>query len=120
MPYADTDFFIALINPEDRHGKAAKEIYKNYSGNLYTSLATMVELAFVAVKKNLDIEELIGGATDIATVEGVDSSKIMFAAHLIANEKFGVLDAFHAALCRDEIISSDHIYDKIGIKRINF
>ncbi|MDE1869362.1 MAG: type II toxin-antitoxin system VapC family toxin [Candidatus Micrarchaeota archaeon] len=120
MPYADTDFFIALINPDDRHGKAAKKLYKSYSGSIYTSVATMIELALVAVKKNLDIEELIGGAIDIATVEGMDSSKIMFAAHLIANEKFGVFDAFHAALCRDEIISSDHIYDKLGIKRMNF
>lgn len=28
-------------------------------------------------------------------------------------------DAFHSAYCNGEIISSDHVYDKMDIKRIN-
>ncbi|MDE1827994.1 MAG: PIN domain-containing protein [Candidatus Micrarchaeota archaeon] len=118
MPYADSDFFLALIKPEDRLGKEAVEIYHRFKGRIYTSIATIIELSLVAVKQSIPVEELIVNVLRIAKVEEVETSKILFAVHLITYEKFSVFDAFHASLCEGEIISSNHIYDGINLKRI--
>ena len=50
-------------------------------------------------------------------LKGASKSNVLAAAHLIDHEKTGVFDSFHASLCADEIISSDHIYEKLGVKR---
>ena len=39
-------------------------------------------------------------------------------AALYIEEGATVFDAFHAALCEGTIISSDHIFNDLGIKRI--
>ena len=46
-----------------------------------------------------------------------NNSMYIIAAEYIKNG-VNVFDAFHAAHCNGEIISSDHIYDKLNIKRI--
>ncbi len=53
----------------------------------------------------------------IAELKGAKKSDVLAAAHLIDHEKMGVFDSFHASLCGGEIISSDHIYEKLGVKR---
>src|SRR5271154_6817721 len=116
MPYADTDFFIAISDADDRLNHAAIAVYQKYKGKIYTTLAVIMELALVSVRRNQPVEKLLMGVVTIADLKDVDKTKVLLAAHFI--DKFGVVDAFHAALCDGEIISSDHIYDTIGINRI--
>jgi predicted nucleic acid-binding protein len=118
MPYADTDFFVALSKSDDRLNKSAVSIYEKYKGRIYTSLTTIIELCLIAARLNRDVEGLIEGVLGVAKIENVDSTKMLLAAYLIKNKKVGVFDAFHAAFCDNEIISSDYIYDNIGVDRI--
>jgi hypothetical protein len=48
---------------------------------------------------------------------GAGKQNALAAALLIDHENTGVFDSFHASLCDGEILSSDHIYEKLGIKR---
>ncbi len=118
MPYADTDFFFALIKSNDRLNKSAMGIYEKYKGDIYTSLTVILEILLIAKKLGMPAKTIVGYVLDIAKVEHTDSASILLAAHYIDEQDLGIFDAFHAALCRNEIISSDHIYDKIGISRI--
>jgi len=118
MIYADTDFFVALARPGDRLHESAIEIYKKYKGEICTSLATVLELSMIAGKLGKGVEDLMEGVLGVAEVRGIDRSRIMLAARLIEISKMSTFDAFHAAMCEGRIISSDHIYDKVGIDRI--
>jgi len=118
LPYADTDFFVALAIPSDRLHASAIGIYDRYSGKIYTSLTTIIELALISERLKQDLEELMSNVLGITKVEDADKAKVMMAVNLIENRSFGIFDAFHAAFCNGEIISSDHIYDRAGIKRI--
>ena len=115
MPYADTDFFIALSSERDRHNKWAEDLLKRYKGNIYTSLLTLVELALVSVRKNQPVETMIASAISIAELIDVSKNSALAAAHFIDHGDVGVFDSFHASLCGNEIISSDHIFEKLGI-----
>ena len=118
MPYADTDFFIAIANSEDRLNSWALKVLENYEGEIYTSILTLVELALVSVRKGIPVEGMIASVLSIAELKDASKQNALAAAHLIDHEKTGVLDSFHASLCEGEIISSDHIYEKLGVKRI--
>ena len=117
MPYADTDFFIAIANSDDRLNSWAIKILEDYEGHIYTSILTLVELALVSVRKGIPVEGMFASVLSIAELKGASKSNVLAAAHLIDHEKTGVFDSFHASLCADEIISSDHIYEKLGVKR---
>ena len=78
----------------------------------------MVELALVSVRKGIPVENMIPSVLSIAELRGSSKQSALFAAHLIDHEGVRVFDSFHASLCEGEIISSDHIYDKLGIKRV--
>ena len=117
MPYADTDFFIAIANSDDRLNSWAIKVLEDYEGRIYTSILTLVELALVSVRKGIPVEGMIASVLSIAELKGANKSNALAAAHLIDHEKTGVFDSFHASLCGGEIISSDHIYEKLGVKR---
>ncbi|WP_048162187.1 PIN domain-containing protein [Thermoplasma acidophilum] len=117
MPYADTDFFIAIANSDDRLNSWAIKVLEKYEGQIYTSLLTLVELALVSVRKGVPVEGMFASVLSIAELRGATKSSALAAAHLIDHEKSGVFDSFHASLCGGEIISSDHIYEKLGVKR---
>lgn len=117
MPYADTDFFIAISNSDDRLNSWAIRVLENYKGDIYTSILTLVELALVSVRKGIPVEGMIASVLSIADLRGASKQNALAAAHLIDHENAGVFDSFHASLCEGEIISSDHIYEKLGIKR---
>lgn len=118
MPYADTDFFIALMKTNDRLNKSAVELYGKYKNEIYTSLAVVVEILLVTKRLGINSTEAIDYVLKIAKVNDVEISAILLATIYIEEQKLSIFDAFHAALCNDEIISSDHIYDKLGINRI--
>ena len=117
MPYADTDFFIAIANSDDRLNSWAIKVLEDYEGRIYTSILTLVELALVSVRRGIPVEGMIASVLSIAELKGASKSNALAAAHLIDHEKTGVFDSFHASLCGGEIISSDHIYEKLGVKR---
>ena len=117
MPYADTDFFIAIANSDDRLNSWAIKVLEAYEGHIYTSILTLVELALVSVRKGIPVEGMFAGVLSIAELKGANKSNVLAAAHLIDHEKTGVFDSFHASLCGNEIISSDNIYEKLGVKR---
>ena len=118
MPYADTDFFIALADTNDRLNASALSVYERYRGAIYTSLAVAIEVALIFVRRNQSVERAIGDVISIAHLHDADPNKAMLAAHLIDGEGMSVFDAFHAAFCDGEIISSDHVYDRINLHRI--
>jgi len=119
VPYADTDFFLAIIKDSDWLKESALKKYSEYRGRIWTSAATLIEIMFFAKKVGLDAEEVVVDALDIAELRGADRSTFLLAAHYVKHKGTNVLDALHAAFCgNDEIISSDAVFDELGLKRI--
>ena len=119
MPYADTDFFLALIKENDWLKSSAKRLLERYQTKLWTSVATVIELLLLCDEFALDPERVISAVVGIAEVRGISIETAVAAAHYMSTDKLTPLDAMHAAFCgTDEIISSDHDYDRIGLKRI--
>jgi predicted nucleic acid-binding protein len=112
--YADTDFFLALLKPSDWLKEKAKDILEEYKGSITTSEVTFIELMLLAKRYNLDFIEI---TTSVMNICGIDDPTFLKAAMYI-EEGAGVFDSFHAAHCQGKIISSDKIYDKLGIQRI--
>ena len=81
-------------------------------------MATILELIIVGRRMNLDLENMVRSVITMAKVDGMDQKTIEAIVVLIKYNNVTPFDAFHAILCKDEIISSDHVYDRIGIKRI--
>ena len=112
MTYADTDFFIAILKNSDWLKEGAEKILKTFK--IETSETTYIELMLIAKKYNLDYREII---KDVMEICNENNGVYLLASEYIKNG-MNVFDAFHAAHCNGEIISSDHIYDKFNIKRI--
>lgn len=120
MIYADTDFFLALLKSEDWLKDKAVQIYKNYKGQLWTSGWTVVELLLIIERFEIDPERLIADIFSLVSIKDADKEKLSYAAHLMKKYNMSTFDALHAASCgSDKIISSDSIFDKIGLERIN-
>lgn len=120
MPYANTDFVLVLLKEDDWLRKRALDIYKAHRTNLSTSVATIIELLLLAKRFSLDPERLLASLFAIVSrAEGISPEIALTAAHYIKEKNFHVFDAVHAAYCGDNmIISSDKIFDTIGMKRI--
>ena len=112
MTYADTDFFLAILKDSDWLKNNALEILKH--NNITTSEVTYIELMLLARKYDLDYLKI---TEDVMAICNDNNSVRLIAAEYIKNG-MNVFDAFHAAHCNGEIISSDHIYDQFNIKRI--
>ncbi len=119
MIYADTDFFLALLKPTDWLKQRATRLLEKYRGQIRTSAATMIELLLLAAQYELDPERLLVDSLDIAQLEGSEPNAFLLAAHIMKKEGVGVFDSLHAAHCGDaEMISSDKVFDRLGLKRI--
>ncbi|HLC67237.1 MAG TPA: PIN domain-containing protein [Candidatus Nanoarchaeia archaeon] len=117
--YADTDFFLALLKNDDWLKSAASKIYQKYKGNICTSSATFLELFLVAKRLGMDIKQIAVTALEFAELTNGDANSVLLAAHYIQEKNVNVFDAFHAAYAYDlSIVSSDHIFDRIGMRRI--
>ena len=114
MIYADTDFFLALLKPADRLKDKVKKILEKNRDNITTSEVTFIELMLLAKRYSLDHIRIV---TDVMKICGIEDQTYLKAAMYIA-DGVGVFDAFHAAHCKEEIISSDSVYDRLGFKRI--
>lgn len=120
MPYADTDFYLALIKDKDWLSGPARKLYQEHKGNITTSAATIIELLLICDEFGIDHERLVECVFGITTyVIGIEPETALEAAHYIKEKRLTTFDALHAAYCGDlQIISSDHKFDAIGMKRI--
>ena len=119
MPYADTDFFLALIKESDWLKSSAKKLLDKYHKHIWTSVATIAELLLLCAEFKLDPERVVSAVVNIAEVKGMTKEEAVASAHYMSEDSLTPLDAMHAAFCgSDEIISSDQAFSRIGLKRI--
>jgi predicted nucleic acid-binding protein len=114
MVYADTDFFLALLKPNDWLKERAARLYLEYQDNIETSLITFLEIMLIAKKFNLPPIQTTAALIKITHYD----DPIPLTAAKYIEDGVGVFDAFHAAQCVGKILSSNRIYDKLGIERI--
>lgn len=118
MPYADSDFFLAILKKDDWLKEKAEKILKENRDKIWTSDWTVVELLMLAKEYGLDEEKLVFSMSTLSEIDG-DINKLLSAAHLMKEKGLTTFDALHASSVGDDfIISSDSVYDKIGLKRI--
>lgn len=119
--YADLDFFLALLKDKDWLKTKAEEIYKNNYKEIWTSTITLQEIILYAIREGHNPSEYVEKIISLVKVkESIITAEMCFGVtDLINKYNFSIFDAFHAMICEgDAIISSDKIYDKIGLKRI--
>jgi predicted nucleic acid-binding protein len=119
VTYADTDFFLAILKETDWLKSRARRMLLKHKKDLWTSPVTAIELLLLADRTGLDAERLILDMTQIAELRGIDARILLAAAHYMKEHSAHTFDALHAAFCdSDSIISSDKIFDRIGLRRI--
>ena len=120
MIYADTDFFLALLKDSDWLKTPALKLLDEHRGKLWTSPATMIELLLLAAEFNLDPHRLLVDALSLAELKGGEADVFLAAAAYMQEHQSGVFDSLHAAYCGtgSKIISSDRVFDKLGLERI--
>ena len=118
MPFVDTDFLVALLKDDDWLKKNALKIYHHYKGKLWTSEFVVIELLLISQRLKLDPEIVVIDIYELVQVEGQQKNAILLAANYI-KEGVGVFDAIHAACSdSDTIISSDNVFDDLGLVRL--
>ena len=84
-------------------------------------MSTPNELLLLCARFELDPERVMVNATQIAALRGVESSVVLLAAHFMKQDKLGTFDAVHAAFAfqaKAKILSSDRVFDRVGLERI--
>lgn len=121
MMYADLDFFLALLKERDWLKTRAEEIYKNNYREIWTSTITLQEMIIYAVREGHNPSEYVEKILGLVKVrESIITVEMCLAVTGIINKyKTTIFGAFHAVVCEgDSMISSDKIYDRLGVKRI--
>ncbi|WP_255168712.1 type II toxin-antitoxin system VapC family toxin [Natrononativus amylolyticus] len=118
MIYADTDFFIALAKDDDWLQENAVEIAREYSGEIYTSRATLLELLVISDRFEFDRMEMLAHVLDIAEV--AENEDVLFqAVDYMDSDGLTAFDAYHVAYADSSpIISSDSRIDDVASERI--
>ena len=119
--YADTDFLLAILKDKDWLKENAEQIYKKHQGDIWTSAVTIQELLIIAKREGLEQLKLIEAVQNLVEVREVTLTLevLVKAAHLMQEEHTTLFDPLQAIVCGDEaILSSDKIYDKLGLNRI--
>lgn len=116
MVYADTDFFIALVKDDDWLQGRAVKLLEEHGDELRTSVATFIELFWLCEEYDLDREGAITHILELADVDVEEACIYRASEHV--SDGLNVLDAFHAALADDRILSSGKVYDRIDVERI--
>ena len=114
MVYADTDFFLALLKERDWLKEKALKLLEEYKGQITTSIATYIELMLLSKKYGLDP---VRTSVSVMEITREFDIRVLRAAVLVA-QGMGVFDAFHAAFSGGEIISSDHVFEEFGYRRV--
>jgi len=119
MPYADSDFFVSLFKGEDWLKKRAFVILDKYKTSIWTSKWTVIEILLIGERYEFDPNVIVESIFKISDVKDADKNFFIAIAHLMKENGMTVFDALHALSCDDDyIISSDKIFDKIGMNRI--
>lgn len=117
--FADTDFILALIKDSDWLKKNTLEILLEHKGEIRASISIMIELAHICKRLKIDTLKTFAHVFEFVEVNAETYSMCMQAAVYIEKYDFNVFDAFHAAFCgNDKIISSDSVYEGIGLERV--
>jgi hypothetical protein len=113
MPYAETDFLLALIKDDDWLTDAAETVYETHD-DLWTSPHTLVELMLVAYREGWDVLRVVAAARELIEVRG-DTDEILAAASYVEDEGFTPMDALHLVHSEtDPIVSSETDYDEFS------
>lgn len=118
MVYADTNFFISLINVDDSLHAEAQKIFNKYKGSLETSLLTIAEMLNGCEKRGLDPEIIVSSVFQLTAVSGITLEQALRASYYMKEKNLSAIDALHASLSDFELISSDKDFDKIDVDRI--
>ena len=117
--FADTDFLFALVKESDWLKQHASKLLKDYKGRLTSSVSVMIELALLCDRTKRPVLPTFVNILEIVNVDESTHSVCLRAALFIDKYGLNTFDAFHAAYCNgDTIISSDSVYEKVGLKRI--
>ncbi|MBI2653607.1 PIN domain-containing protein [Candidatus Woesearchaeota archaeon] len=117
--FADTDFLFALIKDRDWLKDKAEKIFKEHEGEIRTSISVIMELGHLCKRFNMNVMEVFAHVFELIEVTEETYSICTQAAVYIEKYNLTVFDAFNAAYCgHDKIISSDSVYDTIGLERI--
>jgi predicted nucleic acid-binding protein len=117
--FADTDFLLALVKESDWLKSNAEKILKANRGRILTSCSVMIELALMCKKFRRNVHETFATVIGLVVLDDEEQEKCLDASIYIEKEGLNVFDAFHAAYCGNEsIVSSDSVYEKVGIERI--
>lgn len=114
--YADTDFWLALLKDEDWLSERATALLDEYQGDLTVSLATYIELFLIEERYGFDRDRAVTAILELADYPGDED--VIYQASAYRDEGLNTFDAFHAALAGDGLISSDQVFDEIGIERV--
>jgi len=119
MAYADTDFFLALVNEEDWLKSDARKVLEEYEGDIWTSIVTVLEISLLCKREDIDIERAMVDIVQIAELKDVELDNVFKAIDHIEKDGLNVFDAFRASFCSgDKIISSDKVFDRVLEERI--
>lgn len=121
MPlYADTDFLLALFKPGDPFYRSAAGILRRHRGDIVVSEASLIELMLMAVRYGLDPLMLMTSLLGIVRPKNLSHTLALTAASYISLRGVTPFDAFHAAHAQAQhmrIISSDSVFDRLGLQR---
>ena len=120
MIYADSDFFLALMKESDWLKEPAERLLRQYSGQIRILPTVLIEMLLLARREMLDPERLLSDVLQIGVLDGYDATVFLKAAKHMKEHHGSALDMLHAASCgpADSIISSDKVFDQLGLKRI--
>lgn len=117
--FADTDFLLAIIKDSDWLKVSALTILKKHKGIIKTSVSVMIEVAHLCKRLRMNTVDIFAHIFELINVDDKTYAICMQAAVYIDKYNATVFDAFHAAYCSDDIIiSSDRIYDELGMQRL--
>jgi predicted nucleic acid-binding protein len=136
MPYfVDTNFFVALINEDDDYHDRAEEIYVDILNSKYGKLFTsdyVLDEAITVMRVRTKKHDLAVRVGDM-----ISSTVMIKMIYVIANEVFEALNEYKKHDDKDltftdwvlvrqikgrgyhGIVSFDHHFDQVGIKRIH-
>lgn len=125
--YCDADLLIAMLKEEDELRPSAVRVFEAVQqGKIeaFTSTAALLEVLFWASKvkaRRANIREYVRTAARlVSNVVPLGYENLVVAAEYLQAKPIFTLDALHAAAAGTwPILSSDTIYEKLGLQRVN-
>jgi predicted nucleic acid-binding protein len=125
--YCDADLLIAMLKEEDELRPSAVRVFEAVQQNkieAFTSAAALLEVLFWASKvkaRRANIREYVRTAARLVSdVVPLGYEDLVAAAEYLQARPVFVLDAMHAAAAGTwPILSSDAIYEKLGLHRVD-